>query len=54
MILAVPVPLGARPVSALEGLVITLIWCSTGRCARSVRSWAPTQALLLGAWVDIL
>ena len=54
MILTVPVPLGSRLVLALKGLFITLIWCSTGRCARSVRSWAPNQALLLGAWLDIL
>ena len=54
LICAIPVPLGAWLVLALEGLFIIPIYRSTIRCARSVRSWVPTQALIIGAQVDIL
>ena len=54
VICTVPVPLCARLLLAFEGLGPTQIGRSTGSCARSVRSWALTQVLLLGARVEIM
>ena len=51
VIFAVSAPLGARLVLALEGLGITPIGRSTGRCAHSMRFLDTTWALLFGAWV---
>ena len=54
MICAISDPLGEILVSNIMGLGLMPIGRSTSRFARSMCSWNLTQALLLGAQVEIL